>query len=554
MSNTTQFQKVPITVQNRNGIDCSCERIGTAQPGTLIPVLIDEIFPNDKFNLGVTAEVELPPMATNFYGRVDLSFEAFFVPYRIVYGGWKKFYTQKNGDGLLLPTATLFYGSDCKPTKLYDYFGIRLPGTFQDNTSFEGVNIFPALAYAKIYDDWYRDSRLSKPLFVDDDNANPAQLIPYKNYFDEIFARGASAGDLEINSKLRSNTDDLFDLRQRNYAKDYFTTATTDPQAGIAASVQFTIENEWNFEGGANFPSAHGEQGEAVPGDTIGSGQFTIAALRAANSLQRFLERHNIAGDRYPDRILADWGCLPSDAITDRAIYLGQVKNNVICHSVVSGISQAGSTGVTSNPFYKSAGSTAGRMTGFNQGHLASFHAKEHGLLVVMMSLYPHAYYGSGVRRFLQADSCRKSLADFPNALLCGVGDQPIYPAELNGNNYFGESGGTFGYTQRFAEVKFLEDTVNGLMIDGQNLDNFALKRSFGNVSGPQLNSSFLEIPTTCLDEVLAVSTDISNYGYKYDAGFSYKKSTCLPAYCIPTLDSEHDVHTLMIDNGGRRL
>lgn len=554
MSNTSQFQKVPIEVQNRNGFDCSFETCGTAHVGTLVPVAIDEIFPNDKFSIGVTSEVELPPMATNFFGRVDICFEAFFVPYRIIYGGWKKFYTQKNGDSISLPKLSIG-DIDCKPGSLLDYLGksLYMPSTYTPGyeSIYKGLNLLAPAAYQKIYDDWYRDSRIQNPLFVDSDTSTAVARLPFTQFDGKYFGDLAHTVQTGVNKTYEfDDGSNVLTLRQRNYAKDYFTTATTDPQSGVAASVQMEVENIWDFnEGAPELPT------EETYGDVTGKTSFTIAALRSANAIQRFLERHNIAGDRYPDRILGDWGCLPSDAITDRAIYLGQVKNNVVCHSVISPISQSAPSAATGNPFASSAGSTAGRSSAFAQGHLGTFHSKEHGFLMVLMSLVPHAYYGTGTRRYLMAEQYRSFLPDFPNPLLCGVGDQPIDVHELDGD-VIDEYHPTFGYTQRFAETKFIPDSVHGLLVDGQSLSNFALKRSFAEEVPEelQISTSFLEIPKTALDDVTAVASSLSTYGYKYDCGFSYKKSSCMPAYCIPTLDREHDVHTLLVDNGGRRL
>lgn len=591
MSNLSkQFTKYPVTIQNRNGNDKSHEVLGTASVGTLIPIMWDEVFPNDRFSLGITSEINLPPMATNFYGRVDISFEAFFVPYRIIYAGWKEFTTQGNGDDVTLPVLNL-ENAQLKQGSLYDYFGVRLDGT--DTFGYQGLNIFPALCYHKIYDDWYRDSRLSNSCFLEKFDSNfPAASLPFVNDAAglEYFYTGGSGDRLD---KLADGKF-LHELRQRNYSKDYFTTATAEPQCGSAASVSFGIINDGDskrllglngvggFLDSSSTPDFDGVKTvqSQLSGPVSLTGSFTIAALRAANCLQRYFERQNVAGDRYSDRILANWGCLPSDAVTDRAIYLGQVRRPVVCHSVVNPMTQnAGFSdaegGATKyytssrNPQSALAGSTSGKMSGFAQGSLGSFHAKEHGIVMIMMSLIPHAYYGSGIRRPLMAGRYRSKLADFPDATLCGVGDQTVNQVELSSLASEDDQVAPFGYQQRFSEVKFIDDTVHGLLLDGYSMENFALKRTF-NQSSIQQSSSFIEIPKDALENVLAyteidiaqsseesspeIETFDLTYGYTFDCGISYKSSSCLPAFCIPTLDREHDVHTIMIPNGGRRL
>lgn len=71
-------------------------------------------------------------------------------------------------------------------------------------------------------------------------------------------------------------------MRQRNYAKDYFTTASLYPQASgdiSGSTVAAPVESD--------------------------QATFTISQLRQANVLQRWLERNNIAGERYADQIKA---------------------------------------------------------------------------------------------------------------------------------------------------------------------------------------------------------------------------------------------------------
>lgn len=87
------FSKIPIDVPNRSGFDMSFENMLTMKVGTLTPILCEEVLPNETYSLGYLGQVQLPPMATDFYGRVDMRLEAFFVPNRVIWGGWQNFYT-----------------------------------------------------------------------------------------------------------------------------------------------------------------------------------------------------------------------------------------------------------------------------------------------------------------------------------------------------------------------------------------------------------------------------------------------------------------------------
>lgn len=95
-------------------------------------------------------------------------------------------------------------------------------------------------------------------------------------------------------------------------------------------------------------------------------------------------------------------------------------------------------------------------------------------------------------------------------------------------------------------------DEVHGLLRDGENLQAFALQRSFD--EAPSLGSQFIEIPTDYMDQVTAVTADMSKYGAWFNTWFTYKKSSVLPAYSIPTLGDPKDTHTEIISNGGTSL
>lgn len=530
------FNKVPVQIPNKSGFDLSHENLFTGKCGTLYPVLVDQLLPNDTISLGHLSQIQLPPMATDFYGRVMGKFEAFFVPNRILYGGWQDFITHPvNGanypDGTPIQRKSvdipsLSFNSSSQPISL-DYL---LPGTLADflgakfdeglSSKFYIKNALPFLAYHKIYDDWYRDSRIQSPVFANLEIAahSYAAQMPY-------LTGGRSTGKLNMatpSEALLADGTSLLSLRQRNWEKDYFTNATPKPQAGDPAQLAFKVDT------------------------SSGEGSFTIASLRAANSLQQWMERNNIAGYRYGDQIKAQFGIYPADAVTDRAIYLGSHTIDVYNRSVY----QTNDTGNTAsgssnrNPF-DSVGTKYGSPQSVGDGSLIDkFTASEHGFIVVMFSLVPRAYYSSGTRRYLNYSKS----SDFPFPLLSGVGDQPILVQELS-SQIISTDNQVFGYSQRYSECKYMDDEVHGLLRDGQSLSAFALQRSFD--SSVELSTAFLEIPTNYLDQVLAVEGD---FNFWADCYFAYKKSSTLPAYSIPTLGDPKDTHTEVIPNGGKRL
>lgn len=116
------------------------------------------------------------------------------------------------------------------------------------------------MAYHKICDDWYRSSEVTVP-YLSKSSARSAGRLPWST----------SSVVLDISNPTSGAFDDgtlVTTLRQRCWAKDYFTTANLYPQAGGVSNSTVTFD---------------------VVGDGSGdgTGSFTIATLRAANALQR---------------------------------------------------------------------------------------------------------------------------------------------------------------------------------------------------------------------------------------------------------------------------
>ena len=320
MSVPSSLLRVPIEVPNRSGHNLSHSNSFTGTTGTLIPALCKELLPGDKISIGTNFQVQLPPMVTDFYGRVDFVLESFFVPNRLIWGGWKDFITHPTAnpvypDGTQVqqkpkivpylyvnPQSGSFSISPSSLMHYLDYGSIVYPP--QNGT----LSLLPLIAYHRIWDDWYRDSRVQAPLFypsLSNDSGNQIlRSLPYMS---------TKSDGSDIGFSVESTFSDGFtvnDLRQRNWVKDYFTTCSPLPQSGSASEVKFDV-------------SAATE-----------TGAFSISTLRAANSLQKWMERNNIAGYRYSDQIYAQFGVYPSDSIMDKCLYLGRHVDTVYNRSV----------------------------------------------------------------------------------------------------------------------------------------------------------------------------------------------------------------------------
>lgn len=523
------FNSIPVKVPSRSGFDLSHEHLFTGTTGTLIPVSVIECLPGDKISIGSSFKVTFPPFAAPFMGRIDFCLEAFFVPNRMVWSGWESFITKNNGispsapgaEGFPLSVPTLQTTQPNNllgPGTLCDYLGFKMPFSpgSGNNISFpSSISALPFLRYQKICDDWYRDDATTLPFFpklplsISSLNGESApRMLPF--YQSDISAPLSSLGAPSSNNGAVPGTDitvGLGSLRQRCWAKDYFTTATYEPQAGQPATVVF---------------------------DTSGNtGQFSISTLRAANGLQKWLERNNIAGTDYGDQIMAHFGVRPPSAIMNRAILLGALREPVYVGSVENNSGVTNSSNDTQNPFASAVGGNSGTGGSAGKGRLVnSFDVKEHGAIYVIASIVPHAYYSSGLERYLKYTTTDS----FAWPELAFIGDQPIYNYELDGSV---QNETVFGYQQRYADWKHKKDIVSGLLNDfvsngGTQLKAFALQR---NISGDsELGKEFAEIPLNYLDQVQNASFQITGFSYMADVYIDCSALRPLPEYSLPSL------------------
>lgn len=558
------FRKVPVKVQHKSGFDLSFQNLLTTKVGTITPVVCEELIPGETVHLKAAIEAQLPPLASDTFMRCDLKYEAFFVPNRLIMAGYEEWLVPGSTYGSGVATGTTkpciplvrLTGSEIERGTLADYLGYKAawsPGTSgstTSGTSIADVNALPFLAYHRIYDDWYRNTLVQKPIYRSEGVAVSGTARSNFSAMNSRYSIPNSGNGYIMNSTSTATTatactksfyDGVLctDLRQRNFGWDYFTTATPDAQNGDAQGIRMTV-------------------------DAANTASFSIGQLRAANAVQQWLERNNLAGNRLQDYVKANYGANLSDGIAQRSLLLGSGQFAVYTKGIYQNSQDVTSYISTENPF-KSVGAKYGSASASGyETIIDSFTAMEPGYLFVMCTLVPKVTYATGVDRKLSRYTTNDR-SDMANPMLQGVGNQPIWTSELS-NDIAGSTdlrGSIFGYTERYAEWKSKNDEVHGLLREavlnndtGGTLSSFALQSSFDLSGRPQISSEFLQIPTNYLDNVAAVKGDISKYGCWIDSYFDFKVSMPLARYSLPTLQDPAYEHgdTVVLDRGGSRL
>lgn len=590
------FEEAPIKVQNRNGFDLSHVHSGTSKAGQLVPVLTKLLAPNSTISLGVNAEVNLPPLVAPFYGKIDFAIEGFIVPCSILYGGWKQFISNQeptqfpvnqaplvtDGDmivngatstsgrgvtgfpertGFALPYIDFFQvltsniGSfltlNGTNDNIYSYMGCNPSalGTVVTTSGFN-VSLLPALAYHKICDVFYRNTKLTRTWFAANPNLGaetttvPSQwnrknvsLIWHSFYTNSKVLNPGGSGSQYGTSDAQFGEDSVltfpdnvsvFSTRQRTYMRDYFTSAVPSPQQGGSAQLSFDTSTS--------------------------TSEFTINALRTANALQKFLETNNLSGD-YAEMVRNRWGIRPIDADFEEPHYLGRVVIPVYQHTIYKSDTYypEGGAATTENPFVSngSLGASAAVAKANGEGSICdNFNVSCWSYLMCIASLYPHANYNYGLNRELTM----LSLGDFPAPELQTVGMEEIKNYEIGPITALASYTSTFGYTQRYSRFKYMDDRASGELAPGKTLSQFQLQRIFPTNAAPQLGTNFVTIPQNALDAVLTVNTATQKFTCWWEIYFNFKVVMPLADYCIPTLGELQDTHTIKTTQGGSRL
>lgn len=505
----TPLNKVRVNVPGMTTFDKSFKNILTGKVGHLIPIVSKYVMPGAKGKLSIALSAMLPPLASDCFMRADLKVEAFLVPMRLLYGGFESWLTgKKYHDGSSswktaeLPVLQVgnsqysSYAADLAlmgPGSLADYLGMRMDASQTFPAAASNFNIFPFLAYHRVYDDWYRNPLIQNPLFYPIiDGASPTiDNIPYWSYstLTPFYPTTTFIGGTRIVS-----------LQRRNYGEDYFSVCRPSAQQGNGQSVSV-------------------------------SGSFTIQSLRQANSIQQWAERSNFGSSRLQDYVRAHFGADLSSGVAQRAILLGSASYPVYSKGIEA---NAGVT-ATNNPF-TSVGAQYGRGMAAGSDFVCRFECNEPSYLMVMCSLVPEANYGSGIEHEFYLLNAAGAQVDLPDPLLENTGNEPVYSTELTGLVAGGSSpGNIFGYLPKNSWYKCGKNTVHGLLRAGQSLDSFVAQRVFSGTP-PTISSSFTRIDSSALDNVTAVTADLSNYGFWLDSHIGLFVSEPLVQSAMPSL------------------
>jgi len=457
------FKHVAGVKPGRSAFDLSHQVLLTADMGILYPTMVKEVYPGDFFEMGTQCVVRMLPMVTPIMHPINVFFHYFFVPNRILDENWEDFISGgENGEyagsipewsPTTTPVAKNGVGS------LWDYMGFP-PGVVPNGAL---PCDYPRRAYAKIWNDYYRDENLQDEVALDNEDLLRRSWV--KDYFTSAlpWQQRGIAPALPISGTTSAVWDD-----------NMFTTTIPTQYGQVTVDIGAVNKKliSSTAQGVANLKSFFGENTVDLSNATT----FNVSDLRLAFQVQKWLERNARAGVRYCELIRAHFGVAPLDERLDRPEFIGGMKSPII----VSEVLQTSETSATSPQ-----GNLAGHGIGADQQFCGKYKVKEHGIIMCLMSIMPKPLYQQGISR----EWLRKDRYDYYWPEFATLSEQAIQQAEIYATNDEAENQEIFGYQGRYDELRVSHSRVCGLM--RTDFDMWHLSRQFS--SAPLLNESFIQ-------------------------------------------------------------
>ena len=402
---------------HRSGFDIGRKNAFTAKVGELLPVYWDISMPGDKYKFNVEYFTRTQPVETSAYTRLREYFDFYAVPLRLLWKSAPSVLTQMQDInqiqalsltqnlslGAYLPSLPLsvlvtslsnLNGGSNNPGysgflrnmfgfnradlcyKLLNYLGygniIRsVPSAGNrwwstslvnsDNSSSytqqyiqnNRVNLFPLLAYQKIYQDFFRWSQW--------ENANPSSYNV--DYYSGVSSSLVS--ELPSSSSDYWKSDTMFDLKYCNWNKDMLMGVLPNSQFGDVAVIDVSgsssdspnvflgSDTKKSFLGVPSTVSSgtapvslfalQASSSNVLPvGSTVRAdlsslqSQFSVLAIRQAEALQRWKEISQSGDSDYREQIRKHFGVNLPQSLSNLCTYIGGISRNLDISEVVN--------------------------------------------------------------------------------------------------------------------------------------------------------------------------------------------------------------------------
>ena len=601
----------------------SYDNVLSGQIGKLIPIQCDEVLPKERWRENVSFLMRFAPLTYPAMVKMNVCFYSFYVPTRIItprnsaQSTWEKFILSLGETSDNIPELPCIFTSDALTQEDYTasiemlkkYFAIGglsdyldLIGVAKPELEIQNDNLFHIpyefrvrldglLCYLYIYNYWFRRDQIEPEIKM------PLSLgaVDLSNLANSVYVHNED-WDPSTDDDFFNWMDELFKLRDKNYERDYFTSALPEPQYGEDVVLG---RDDIRF---STVAPVSGRFTSLISSSIPGANVTHTFLSTASDSHLKFSKRINIDGylSSVPTQSLyAGEGIGTSDVVFDVEPYNGPAgANSGIRPGLSADLSQASARfgGITINqlrlgmqtqavreainrggtmyveimqniydslvpdarlqqPQYLGGikcpvqigtvvqtsssttetplGALAGKAQSANGGQL--FRSKK--------PFSEHGYVmtiacvapRTGYTGGVPRKWMKRDPLDYYNKYFAHLGEQEVYKGELHNDPFNGFEGqrGVFGYQERYHEYRHAYSRAHGAMRTKPK-DAWHIYRMFDEL--PSLSLDFIKMRETDFDRIFEFENTegTSNEHFDLIVAFDIKKKSPVPKYGTP--------------------
>lgn len=445
----------------------SCNWTGSADFGRLVPIQVTEMINGEEISVRPKIEMQMLPLASPTFGKLDLYVHYFYVPSRLCWKDFDDFISQTGSEKNAVPPfinlgdfiSTYSTYEDSKRGLYKHWTSLGLPPFFVSDDYYnvndspealtKKISALPFRAYTRIWWDFYRD-----PEVLRDD---------MQSYYIKTDA-GRVLDSQQLLPRQRSLKDcwiaNLFAQSGLENSLMGIDIANSSLNPALRSSSYNSLKVIGSKVGASNGSTLPSNATEVI-------GQFGEPELRKMEALTRLAERMSLAGKRQIEALFARYGVKPTFQKLSMAQYVGGGKATVLVSDITS---SADTVVAPSSDAGYAKGSPLGAKAGSGYAALQNlrikYNATEHGYLIGILSVMPHIHFVQGLGK----EWFRNSFEDFFQKSLERTGQVAVPKIEVgmsyDRNHYPVENDDeTFAFDQPYYERKRGRDILAGDMM-----------------------------------------------------------------------------------------
>lgn len=556
MKSSFSFSNTPVIRHSRSRFDLSHGVKTTANVGTLYPFELQEVYAGDTFKVRTSCVTRLTsqffrPVMDNLF--LDVYY--FFVPSRLLYDKYVNIMGENTEsawantvdyDVPQVPSSPSGARPSVYSKTVADYLGLPVGALSRD------VSILPFRAFAKVYNEWFRDQNNVPPMHIQTGESTTSERLN-----NNVWSPSNYTGKLPNVARMHDYFSSCLPSPQKGEAVDIPLGGFSDVPVYSGATMSFTDlpqhsplalvradgsaqPSGW-FQGFTNFTGpvtgylATGTSAQSPAPPAVGvtpvslhartsdlvSPGFSVNDLRFAFQYQKMLERDARGGTRYVEYLASHFGVSAGDYRLQRSEFLGGRRSPI---SITQVTQTTGSNDDSAPLGQVGAFSLSNSSSRFTKGFV------EHGYVLGVFCIRQFHTYQQGIERFWT----RNKRTDFYDPVFANIGEQPVYQSELYGvGSAVNEK--PFGYNEAWADLRYRPSHITGQMRSGvtNSLDFW----HFGDVyeNAPTLTPTFIQETPEYVDRAITVkSSQLDQFILDfYIQNIAYRP---LPTYSVPSL------------------